>query len=362
MIFMSRGIVDRLTSLGNTLRTEFKLYPVTLLSEQATTSSTTIAAKPVREWDPVVIASVVLFTSAVIWFFGFEHRFGDGRGSSVFSWLRSAWNPETDYEHGILFPFVIAGLIIYQFKTLRAVAGKGSYFGLIAVLIGAALYAISCRTLQPRIGAGALPFLLWGACYFLWGWRAAKLLAFPFFFFWLAIPLPSFQQATTHLQLLATSMAHHGSSLFGVETVVDGTTVLPVNGDWEPLDIATGCSGIRSLMALLMISSAWAYVAKIKLWQKAVLLMMALPLAIIGNALRVISIFVIAEYGDAKWAAGTWHDWSGLLLFYPFSLALLLAVHSLFEGGLPWKKASSRKLSRKTVSGKKSDTVLTSET
>ena len=45
---------------------------------------------------------------------------------------------------------------------------------------------------------------------------------FPLFFFWLAIPLPSFQQATTHLQLLATSMAHHGAALFGVETIVQG--------------------------------------------------------------------------------------------------------------------------------------------
>ncbi|MEP2777033.1 MAG: exosortase/archaeosortase family protein [Luteolibacter sp.] len=322
------------------------------MSDPANTSSASTAVKPIREWDPVVVVSVISFTAAIIWFFGFESRFGDGRGSSVFKWLKSAWNPETDYEHGILFPFVIAGLIIYQFKTLRTVAGKGSNLGLIAVFVGAVLYAVSCRTLQPRIGAGALPFLLWGACYFLWGWRAAKLLAFPFFFFWLAVPLPSFQQATTHLQLLATSMAHHGSSLFGVETRVEGTTILPVHGNWKPLDIATGCSGIRSLMALLMISSAWAYVAKIKLWQKAVLLMMALPLAIIGNALRVTSIFVIAEYGDAEWAAGTWHDWSGLLLFYPFSLLLLLVVHSLFEGGLPWKRGNRRKVIRKTVSKK----------
>ena len=308
-----------------------------------------------------MLISVIASVAAIIWFFGFETRFGPDRSQSVFAWLESAWNDENDYEHGILFPFVIAGLIIYQFKKLRAAAGKGSYLGLAAVLVGAAFYAISYRTFQPRIAAGALPFLLWGGCYFLWGWRVARLLAFPFFFFWLAVPLPSFQQATTHLQLLATSMAHHGSSLFGVDTYVEGTTILPVDGDWKPLDIATGCSGIRSLMALLMISSAWAYVAKIKLWQKAILFMSALPLAIIGNALRVTSIFVIAEYGDEKWAAGTWHDWSGLLLFYPFSLFLLLALHSLFEGGLPWKKKGKRQLRRERVEKSDGDKVIAAE-
>jgi len=306
-----------------------------------------------------MIVSVILSLAAIIWFFGFEARFGGNRSQSVFSWLESAWNGENDYEHGILFPFVIAGLIIYQFKTLRSVAGKGSYLGLAAVFVGVLLYAVSYRTFQPRIAAGALPFILWGSCYFLWGWRVARILAFPFFFFWLAVPLPSFQQATTHLQLLATSMAHHGSGLFGVDTRVVGTTILPVDGDWKPLDIATGCSGIRSLMALLMISATWAYVAKIKMWQKVVLFTSALPLAIIGNALRVTSIFVIAEYGDEKWASGTWHDWSGLLLFYPFSLALLLILHSLFEGGLPWKKNRKRLLRREKVEKQEEASVFT---
>lgn len=327
--------------------------------ETPTASQRPVLESPGFKTSPGMIVSVILSLAAIIWFFGFEARFGGNRSQSVFSWLESAWNGENDYEHGILFPFVIAGLIIYQFKTLRSVAGKGSYLGLAAVFVGVILYAVSYRTFQPRIAAGALPFILWGSCYFLWGWRVARILAFPFFFFWLAVPLPSFQQATTHLQLLATSMAHHGSGLFGVDTRVVGTTILPVDGDWKPLDIATGCSGIRSLMALLMISATWAYVAKIKMWQKVVLFTSALPLAIIGNALRVTSIFVIAEYGDEKWASGTWHDWSGLLLFYPFSLALLLILHSLFEGGLPWKKNRKRLLRREKVEKQEEANVFT---
>jgi len=319
------------------------------LSETPSAAKKTISEPSGFPVNPAVIISAVLSIAAIVWFFGFESRYGGDRSASVFSWLKSAWNAETDYEHGILFPFVIAGLIIYQFKNLRSAAGKGSNVGLVFVLLGMIFYAIAYRTFQPRIAAGALPFILWGGCYFFWGWRVARILAFPFFFFWLAVPLPSFQQATTHLQLLATSLAHHGSSLFGVETRVVGTTVLPVHGDWKPLEIATGCSGIRSLMALLMISAAWAYVAKIKMWQKVVLFAAALPLAIIGNALRVTSVFVIAEYGDEKWAAGTWHDWSGLLLFYPFSLLLLLVLHSVFEGGLPWKKNNKRQLRRELV-------------
>ncbi|MES2438921.1 MAG: exosortase/archaeosortase family protein [Verrucomicrobiota bacterium] len=295
-------------------------------------------------WGAVAACAAIL-----VWFYAFEFRYGSERNLSAISWICGAWNGETDYEHGLLFPFVIAGLVIYRLKDLRAVADRGNQWGLLATFSGAFLYVAGYWTLQPRITMGALPFILWGAALYLWGWRVAKILAFPLFFFWLAIPLPSFQQATTHLQLLATSLAHHGSALFGVQTYVEGTKILPIKGDWQALDIAAGCSGIRSLMALLMISAAWAYVAKIALWKKILLFFAAFPLAILGNALRVISIFVIAEYGDAKWASTTWHDWSGLLLFYPFSLMLLLAIHSILEGGLPWKKNSRRQLRRVVV-------------
>lgn len=294
-----------------------------------------IEKKPV---NPLTWLAIGLSVAAILFFYAYVSRFGAMRTFSTFGWLGDAWNGETDYEHGILFPFVIAGLIAYRWKDLRAAAGKGSAWGLLFIFIGVVFYAAAYRTLQPRISAGGLPFILWGSALYLWGWQVAKLLTFPLFFFWLAVPLPTFQQATTHLQLIATSLAHHGSGLFGVETYVDGTTVLPVKGDWKPLNIAHGCSGIRSLMALLMISAAWAYVAKIAFWKKVLLFLAAFPLAIIGNALRVISIFVIAEYGNAEWASTTWHDWSGLLLFYPISLMLLLGIHMLLEGGVPWKR------------------------
>jgi exosortase len=296
------------------------------------------------KWISLVVSGAIL-----TWFYCFEFRYGPGRGQSAFQWIVSAWNPETDYEHGMMFGPLIVGLIIYRFKDLKAVAGQGSMWGLLAILIGTLFYAAGYRTLQPRIAMGALPFLLWGSAYYLWGFRVAKILLFPLFFFWLAIPLPSFQQATTQLQILATSLAHNGASFFGVETIVNGTEILSAHGKWKPLEIAGGCSGIRSIMALLMISAAWAFVAKIALWKKGLLFLAAFPLAILGNSLRVISIFVLAEYGDAEWARTTWHDWSGLLLFYPFSLMLLLSLHSILEGGLPWKKNQKRKVTRIVV-------------
>jgi exosortase len=315
--------------------------------DPASTGGRTSSSTPARRayWGPLSLSVLVL-----LWFYAFERHFGVGRHQSAFEWLWSAWNSENDFEHGPLFPLLIAGLVFHRFKALKKAMGDGNAWGLLVVLAGTLIFAAGFRTLQPRISMGALPIILWGGSLHLWGWAAARLLFLPLFFFWLAIPVPAFQHATTHMQIMATQMAHHGSSLFGVETIAQGNMISSANSAWEPLEIAKGCSGIRSLMALMMISGAWACAADLALWKRAVLFLSAIPLAILGNALRVVSVFVIAEHGDSTWASTTWHDWSGLLLFYPISLLLLLCIHSLLEGGLPWNKGRRRELRRTVVS------------
>lgn len=256
-------------------------------------------------------------------------------GASPASWLQSTWNSENDFEHGLLVPIISVGLLIWNWKRLRQVATGGEWVGLPILVLGALFFVLAHRTGQPRIAIGGLPFILWGSAWFLWGRQVAWITLFPIFFLLLSIPVPQFQQATTHLQILSTKLAEVGCGLFGVETEVRGTQIFSVTNAWAPLEIDEGCGGIRSLMALIMISSVWAYVARMALWKKALLCLSAFPLAILGNTLRLTSIFVIAEYGSADFAANTWHDWSGLLIFYPISLILLLALHSLLEGGLP---------------------------
>jgi len=299
----------------------------------------------------LAVAAVVLV------FYQFLAGFGPDQVQSPIEWLRSAWNPENDFEHGFMVPLIIVGLLVWQRDALRQAAAERRFesrhdLAAVAVmLVGAVFFVLAHRTGQARLALGGLPFLLWGSAWFLWGWGVAKLTFFPLFLFWLAIPVPQFQQATTQLQILATKLAQIGSGWFGVETRVLGTEIHSVSENWEPLKINESCGGVRSLMALILISTVWAFVARMPLWKKAILCLSAFPLAILGNMLRLTSIFVIAEYGNADFAANTWHDWSGLLVFYPISLLMLLALHSLLEGGMPKMKGlrPARRVVRREV-------------
>lgn len=290
-------------------------------------------------WPGAIAAALVV----AIFYFGVK-GFGPDQSQSPLVWLKFAWNPETDFEHGFMVPIIMIGLIGWQWRALRDGATQGDWRGLAIAVCGVIGFVLAHRTGQARLAVAGLPLILWGSAWFLWGWQVAKLTFFPLFLLWLAVPLPQFQQATTELQILSTKLAKVGCGWFGVEVEVRGTQIFSVGDKWAPLEIDEGCGGIRSLMALILISSVWAYLAKMPLWKKIILCLSAFPLAILGNMLRLTSIFVIAEYGNPDFARNTWHDWSGLLIFYPISLVMLLVLHSILEGGMPkLKRLKSRK-------------------
>jgi exosortase len=160
------------------------------------------------------------------------------------------------------------------------------------------------------------------------------------------------------MQLIATKAAHWGAGLCGVETIVEGTNISSASGNWDTYSIAGGCSGMRSLMALIMVSIAWGYLAdKLVLWKRVALGLSAIPLSIVANAFRVSSIFICAEYINPAFASKTWHDWSGLLFFFPASLVGLMLLHGLLAGEVPFLKRRRTIVRRVNPPTGKEDTV-----
>ena len=279
----------------------------------------------------------------LILFFLLLPGYGPGREESLLKVLYKSWNVETRYEHGKMFPYIILGLFAYQWKNIRASIGTGEWQGLVLMAFGCLLYLLAYRVIQWRVGIGSLPFIVSGLIWYLCGRKTFLLTAFPIFYLWLSIPLPDVQQATIPLQNTSISIAQFLCKISGVGTYNIGSTIYSTNKNWEPLLVDELCSGIRSLMALLMISCAWAYIARMSMWKRGLLIISALPISILGNGLRVSSIFVMAEYGNEEFARETWHDHSGLLLFYPISLVTMMGLHALLEGWRPWKKRTIRR-------------------
>ena len=92
-------------------------------------------------------------------------------------------------------------------------------------------------------------------------------------------------------------------------------------------------------MALLMLSVAWGYLASsLALWKRILLGLSAIPISIVANAFRLASILVLSEYVDGAFAGKTWHDWSGMVFFFPASMLILLVLHGVLAGEIPFLK------------------------
>jgi exosortase len=250
-------------------------------------------------------------------------------GLPIMVWAWSHWLPTMNQEHGkLVIPIAIA-LAYYHRKEIRTASKEPSNWGLLSLVAGFLLVLLGTRALQPRITLLAIPFLIFGIVLFLWGWRVGRILAFPIGFIVFMIPVGALQQTSFRLQFLITGAVEVLSSLVGIKIEAVGTTLRAMNGAWG-FDIAEGCSGIRSLVAIIMLTAIYTHIFERVWWKKIVLLGLSIGFAIIANVGRIFTIILIAKMGYPQLAGGIYHEYSGFISF-PVALGAMLLCHKLLN-------------------------------
>lgn len=250
-------------------------------------------------------------------------------GRTLAGWTWDACNPKSGYLHGRFVPVAVMVMLWMAWQKEKEQVIRPSYWGLVPLGVGLLLYLISIRTIQPRLALIGAPLVVVGLSYFYFGWRISKSVLFPAFFLWFSIHVPGLEAALTgRLQTLITKSCYEMGLMMGMNLTSSGSEISVKGTD---LEIAEGCSGIRSLMALVMIAAVYANYTQKTLWKKAVLFLSSIPLAIIGNFLRIFTILLLAHFGFGEFAKQTYHDWSGLLFFFPIALAGLYVVDYLLN-------------------------------
>lgn len=157
------------------------------------------------------------------------------------------------------------------------------------------------------------------------GRRTAKQAMFPILFLLFCTPLHSFLDVVTiHLRLLAVSAAQGVLNGIGIDVVRSGTMLAAANGSFS-MDVADPCSGLRSLFAMMTLSAGYGYFTQPTWPRRAALFALSIPIAVVGNIVRIISIAVIGSTCSAEFAAGFYHDYSGYVVFL-VAVALMVAA------------------------------------
>jgi exosortase len=91
------------------------------------------------------------------------------------------------------------------------------------------------------------------------------------------------------------------------------------------IEVADECSGIRSSMALGITALIVAHLMLGRVWNKALLLLAVLPIAVIKNGVRIASLSWLASDVDPAFMKGRLHT-DGGVVFFLLALALLFPV------------------------------------
>ena len=281
--------------------------------------------------DWLLLACCVLIPAV---FYAVLPLFRAGGQLSAFYILTSSWNDESGYNHGW---FIIPAMLAITWKNwpqIKKEPRSSSRWGLLLVAFALLLFVIGVRTILWRIAIGGIPILIDGMLLYLWGPRRANYFLFPLGLFYFCVPLPGLIQATSSLQLFVTKAAAKMASMIGISLDVTGNKVFLLGkGDF---DVDEGCSGIRSLMALLLIAFVYGYFTHKENWKRATVFLAAVPLAIVANVLRIFSILFVADKISVSFAQTIYHDKVGFLSF-GIALGLLLLLSRIllkgFRGG-----------------------------
>ncbi len=278
--------------------------------------------------------------------------------ASVLAKLGRDWWTDENYSHGLLIPFVI-GYILWQERKQFQQAQKRPAIWFGAFGVGFALLALFAGTVGAELFVQriALVVMLASVAIYFWGFNLLRLIAVPLSLLLLSIPIPQiiFNRIAFPLQLFASQCAVTAMSFFEIPVLRQGNVIelMPL-GAREPkrLAVVEACSGIRSLMTLVTLAVVYAYFtrskpsptdfnlpspsngkpakksAKLKFigqfsfWRSMILVVAAVPIAILTNALRVSGTGVLAHYYGTRVADGFFHSFSGWVIYIVAALML----------------------------------------
>ena len=241
--------------------------------------------------------------------------------------LVNQWWTDSDYSHGFLVVIFSAFLLWRSKKKWMETEVKPSLSGLI--FIAGAMVSLILGTLGAELFLArvSLVILIGGLIVYFAGWIMLKAVAGPWGVLFLMIPLPVivFNQIALPLQFLASRLAGNTLDALGVPALREGNVItLPSIS----LNVVEACSGIRSLMALITLAVFYGLMMEKRIWVRCMLVVLAIPLAVGINSLRIVGSGLLGQSFGKAYAEGFFHEFSGVVVFGVTLIALVL-LHTI---------------------------------
>ncbi|MHB8863002.1 MAG: exosortase/archaeosortase family protein [Pirellulaceae bacterium] len=238
--------------------------------------------------------------------------------------LVRAWDREPDYSHG----FFVAPLALYFLWLRRDMAPHASsriaWGGVVLILMSIAVRYAGALIYIDSIDGWSIPIWVLGVVWLFWGRRVAWWAAPAAGFLWFMVPLPWRVERWLSLPLqgIATRLSSWTLQFLGQPAIASGHTILIGN---EQMEIAEACSGLRIFVGIFALAVAYVICVRRPWWERALLLLSALPVALVANATRIVVTGLLYQLVSGEAAHKFSHDISGWVSI-PFAALLFAGV------------------------------------
>ena len=243
--------------------------------------------------------------------------------------LGDAWlTPE--YSHGPLIPIISLYLFLREMRRLGPAPTEGLRRtpGLVLIGVSLVLALFGNLTRIPDIVTYAMILWTGGVVLTIFGWRRGRLHWAPVLHLIFMLPLPQvlYWKLTIWLQWVSSELGVWFVALAGVPVFLEGNIIdLGV----FKLQVAEACSGLRYLIPILSFSYLFAILYRGPMWHKALLLLMAAPLTVFMNSVRIGIVGIVVNAYGIEHAEGFMHFFEGWIIFLSCVLILFLTAIGL---------------------------------
>jgi exosortase len=267
---------------------------------------------------PQVLLAAIVLAGCFIWFYW---------GS--FATFGRTWT-QADYQHGPFVPLFSLFLLWYRRDLIIPFAGRGSMWGLPFLALWAVMrWASVYFNFGSLPEYSMLPFLA-GLALFVGGWQALRWAWPAIIFLMFMLPMPGDAQGllSQWLQSVATKISVYVIQTLGIPAMAVGHTIQLT--DDRKLNVEDACSGLRMMMMFVAMCVGAAFVVRKPLWEKLFIVVSAIPIAVLGNVMRIVVTAIGSEIVhryfttmDPGQVVNTIHEWAGYLIEMPVGMLLL---------------------------------------
>ena len=261
--------------------------------------------------------NILTFLATVIIFVAFLWSYWPGLVE-----LWELWKLSDEYSSGLLVPFLAVYILwsrrsdITSYPVRPFIWGLFAFVGAQAVrLFGLFLMYSSAERLSIVMSIAALILLLFG-------WKLFRKVSPILLFLCLMLPLPNVIQyhVGLNLQRLATSSAVFCLEVMGYAVTQDGHTIDMGNVSVAVLE---ACNGLRMITAFFVISGLVVLLVQRAWWEKLVILISSLPIALLCNTIRLVITAMFFTILEGEYWERVFHDFGGYVMM-PLALAAVV--------------------------------------